>query len=154
MGSTRMPSAPSVFSLPMISQKHFSSSTVCTEHHPSCAKGITVGLFMPGSTAMMSFSLSLGAFISTYFLSSAVFTASMRKSSSFKISFFSSQRFLLPMSRASDFITTSTSLRRLLTKVEPELTMSKIASARPMPGDTSTEPVMTCISALTCCCLR
>ena len=31
----------------------------------------------------------------------------------------------------------------------PELTISKIASARPIPGETSTEPVITCISALT-----
>ena len=35
---------------------------------------------------------------------------------------------LLPIRRASDFITTSTSFKRLLTKVEPELTISKIAS--------------------------
>ena len=34
----------------MISQNRFSSSTVCTEHQPSCANGITVGLFIPGST--------------------------------------------------------------------------------------------------------
>ena len=49
-----MPSAPNAFNLPIISQKHFSSSTVCTEHQPSCANGITVGLFIPGSTAMIS----------------------------------------------------------------------------------------------------
>jgi hypothetical protein len=47
------------------------------------------------------------------------------------------------------FITTSTSFKRLLTKVEPELTISKMASANPIPGDTSTEPVITCISAFT-----
>ena len=61
---------------------------------------------------------------------------------------------LLPIRRASDFITTSTSFKRLLTKVEPELTISKIASARPIPGETSTEPVITCISAFTPCFLR
>ena len=133
----------------MISQNRFSSSTVCTEHQPSCANGITVGLFIPGSTAIISSSLSLGAFISTYFLSSAVFTASMRKSNSSNISFFSLLIFLLPISKASDLITTSTSFRRLLTRVEPELTISKIASANPMPGATSTEPVMTCTSAFT-----
>ena len=33
----------------------------------------------------------------------------------------------------------------LLTNVEPELTISKIASARPIPGETSTEPVITCL---------
>ena len=38
---------------------------------------------------------------------------------------------------------TSTSFKRLLTNVEPELTISKIASANPIPGDTSTEPVIT-----------
>ena len=40
-------------------------------------------------------------------------------------------------------MTTSTSFKRLLTKVEPELTISKIASAKLMPGAISTEPVMT-----------
>ena len=57
------------------------------------------------------------------------------------------ERFLFPMSRASLCITTSTSRRLLLTSVEPLLTMSKMASARPMPGLISTLPVMTCISA-------
>ena len=47
------------------------------------------------------------------------------------------------MSRASLCITTSTSLRLLLTKVLPLLTMSKMASASPMPGLISTEPVIT-----------
>ena len=82
IGNTNMPSAPNVLSCPMISQKRFSSSTVWILLQPSVAKGITVGLLIPGSTLMMSFTLSVGAFISTYFLSSAAFTASMRKSSS------------------------------------------------------------------------
>ena len=42
---------------------------------------------------------ALGAFISTYFLSSAVFTASMRKSNSSNISFFSLLIFLLPIEK-------------------------------------------------------
>ena len=53
IGLTRMPCAPSSFSLPIISQKHFSSSTVCIEHQSLSANGITVGLFMPGSTFIM-----------------------------------------------------------------------------------------------------
>ena len=40
-------------------------------------------------------------------------------------------------------INISTSRRLLLTKVEPLLTMSKIPSARPIPGEISTLPVMT-----------
>ena len=31
MGNTKIPSAPNAFSFPIISQKRFSSSTVCTE---------------------------------------------------------------------------------------------------------------------------
>ena len=143
MGNTKIPSAPNAFSFPMISQKRFSSSTVCTELHPSCANGITVGLFIPGSTSIISFKRSVGAFIKTYFLSSAAFTASIRNKSSFRISFFSSDIFLLPISNASLFITTSTSFKLLLTKVDPELTISKIASAKLIPGAISTEPVMT-----------
>ena len=55
----------------------------------------------------------------------------------------SSDIFLLPISNASLFITTSTSFKLLLTKVDPELTISKIASAKLIPGAISTEPVMT-----------
>ncbi len=136
-----MPSAPSAFSFPIISQKHFSSSTVsypapaflCQRHHR--------GALHARKYRAQSHPVSLfGAFISTYFLSSAVFTASIRNNSSLNISCFSSLRFLLPISRASDFITTSTSFKRLLTSVEPELTISKMASARPMPGATSHRP--------------
>ena len=91
MGNTKMPCAPSAFSFPMISQKHFWSSTVCTLLQPSVARGIMVGLLMPGSTSMISCTLSVGAFINTYFLSSAAFTASMRNKSCSRISFFSSE---------------------------------------------------------------
>ena len=35
IGNTNIPSAPNAFSFPIISQKRFSSSTVCTEHQPS-----------------------------------------------------------------------------------------------------------------------
>ena len=49
----------------------------------------------------------------------------------------------LGFSNASLFITTSTSFKLLLTKVDPELTISKIASAKLIPGAISTEPVMT-----------
>ena len=86
--------------------------------------------------------------MSTYFLFSAAFTASMRKSSSSSMARLLGERLRLPMSRASLFITTSTSARLLLTRVLPLLTMSNMASLRPMPGLISTEPVITCMSAL------
>ena len=57
--------------------------------------------------------------------------------------------FRLAMSNASLFMTTATSCKLLLTKVEPELTISKIPSANPIPGAISTEPVMTWMSAST-----
>ena len=80
MGVTRMPWAPISFSLPIISQKRFWSRTVCTEHHSSSARGMMVGLFRPGSTSMISCRRALGAFMRTYFLSSASLTALKRKS--------------------------------------------------------------------------
>ena len=66
-----MPSAPNDFNLPMISQKCFSEMTDWTETHSPFAKGVTVGLFIPGNTSMMSFNLSYGAFNNTYFFPSA-----------------------------------------------------------------------------------
>ena len=95
----------------------------------------------------MALRLAFGAFILTYFLSTAFITASKRNSIWLRMVRFSSERLLLAMSRASLFITTSTSFRLLLTSVEPLLTISNIASASPMPGLISTLPVMTCISA-------
>ena len=86
--------------------------------------------------------------MSTYFLFSAAFTASMRKRSSSRMARLLGERLRLPMSSASLCITTSTSARLLLTRVLPLLTISKIASLRPMPGLISTEPVMTCMSAI------
>ena len=41
MDKTKIPCAPNAFNWRMISQKHPSSSTVCTDDHPSCANGIT-----------------------------------------------------------------------------------------------------------------
>ena len=134
MGRTKMPCAPSAFRFPIISQKHF---------HPSVASGMMVGLFTPARTSIISFTLSVGAFISTYFLSSAAFTASIRNKSSSRISFFSGVRLGLPISKASLFITISTSFRLLLIKVDPELTISNMASERPIPGAISTDPVIT-----------
>ena len=82
-----------------------------------------------------------------YFLFSAFLYELKRNNSSLRMARFSSLSFLLPIMRASDFRITSTSLRLLLTSVLPELTMSKIQSARPMPGAISTEPVITWMSA-------
>ena len=148
MGVTSIPCAPSSLSFPIISQNRFWSSTVCTEHQSLSASGIIVGLFRPGNTLTISCTRSLGAFMLTYFLSSAFLTASNLKSISLRISFLSSLICLLPMSTASLRVTTSTSLRLLLTNVEPLLTMSKIPSAKPIPGAISTLPVIMCISAL------
>ena len=67
IGVTSMPCAPSSFNLPIISQKRFSSSTVWIEHHSSSARGIIVGLFMPGNTSINSFRRIFGAFIITYY---------------------------------------------------------------------------------------
>ena len=53
------------------------------------------------------------------------------------------------MSTASDSSTTSTSFRLFATRVPPDDTMSKMASAMPAAGAISTEPVMTSIVALT-----
>ena len=124
--------------------------TVWTLLHPSVARGMTVGLFTPGSTATMSFRRAVGTFISTYFLSSAALTASMRNSNSSSTLRFASSKSLLAIRRASLCITVSTSMRLLLTSVEPLLTMSKMASASPMPGLISTLPVMTWMSAAMC----
>lgn len=148
MGDTRMPCAPNSFKRPIISQKRFSSSTVCIEHQFSSAKGMMVGLFIPGNTAVISFTLLFGAFIITYFLSVAERTASIRNNISLRIACLSSSSFQLAISRASLSITTSTSLRLLLMRVLPELTISNMPSARPIPGQISTLPVITCISAV------
>ena len=43
---------------------------------------------------------------------------------------------------------TSTSFNPLVNKVLPLLTRSQMASAKPMPGAISTEPLISCISAL------
>ena len=149
MLSTSSPSAPAPFRALIISQKCFSGSTVCTEHHSSSASGRTVGLLIPGSTASTSASFALGTFIRMYFLPSAAFTASMRKRSSSRISCFSAlNEPPLPISTASDCSTVSTSARLLLTSVLPDDTMSKMASESPMPGAISTEPEITCTSAV------
>ena len=68
------------------------------------------GLFMPGSTSMISSILSFGAFNNTYFLPSATWIASKRNNSSFRIACFSSDRLLLAINKASLCMMTSTSL--------------------------------------------
>lgn len=147
MFNTSMPSAPAAFSRLMISQKNFSSRTVCTEHQSLSARGSTVGLLMPGRICSTVSSCVRGTFIRMYFLPEAAFTASKRNSSSSSTSCFSALRAFPPMSTASESITFSTSLRLLLTRVLPDDTMSKIASARPMLGAISTEPLISCSSA-------
>ena len=69
IGKTSMPSAPRDFNCPIISQKHFSSRTVWILLQPSVANGMMVGLFTPGRMLVISFTLLVGAFIRTYFLS-------------------------------------------------------------------------------------
>src|SRR5574344_1081602 len=132
-----------------MSQNVSSAITECIEDHPSFTKGVTVGDFMPGSKLHTSSILSFGMFSIIYFLSSAFLYDENLNSISSKIARFSEDRFLLPIIRASEYITTSTSFKLLLIKVLPELTISKIQSAKPMPGAISTEPVMVCISATT-----
>ena len=88
MGNTNMPSAPNDFSLPMISQKCFSAITDWTDTQFPSASGVIVGLFIPGSTSMISSILSFGAFSNTYFLPSATWIASKRNNSSFRIACF------------------------------------------------------------------
>ena len=110
MGNTNMPSAPNDFSLPMISQKCFSAITDWTDTQFPSASGVMVGLFMPGSTSMISCILSFGAFSNTYFLPYATWIASKRNNSSSRIACFSSDKLLLAINRASLCMMTSTSL--------------------------------------------
>ena len=130
MSNTNIPSAPAVFSRLIISQKHFSSSTVCTEHHSLSARGMTVGLLIPGNTDNTSFNFFCGTFMRIYFLSSAACTESKRNNSSSSIPRFSEEIESVPMRTASDSTTVSTSFNRLLTNVLPELTISNRSEER------------------------
>jgi hypothetical protein len=75
-----------------------------------------------------------------YFL--AVFTALMRSNNFSRTSLFSADKFLLAASTASDFNITSASFNPFVKSVLPLLTRSQIASASPMPGAISTDPLI------------
>ena len=86
MGTTRIPCAPAAFNFSMISQNSFSFTTLCTLLQPGSASGSTVGLFMPGSREMISFSFSLGALSSIYFVCLALRTDRIRNNNFSRIS--------------------------------------------------------------------
>ena len=92
--------------------------------------------------------LLLGAFSKIYFVFFDLRTALIRNSSLFKISCCSFFNFLFAIKTDSDFNITSTSFSPFVKRVLPELTKSQMASAKPMPGAISTEPLISWISAL------
>ena len=110
MGNTNMPSAPNDFSLPMISQKCFSAITDWTDTQFPSASGVIVGLFIPGSTSMISSILSFGAFSNTYFLAFRYLDRFETEQQFVQDSLFSSDKLLLAINRASLCMMTSTSL--------------------------------------------
>lgn len=83
---------------------------------------------------MMSLRRSLGTFIMTYFLSWGGSHGIDAEHQLVDDGLFIGIEVTVADGDASLFITTSTSLRLLWTSVEPELTISKMASASPMPG--------------------
>ncbi len=95
-----------------------------------------------------SWILSVGTFISRYFLLRASRTALMRKSRRSRIARRSASIFGLAAITASDLRTISCSSSPFLKRVEPVDTRSQIASARPILGAISTEPLISWMSAL------
>src|SRR5260370_5270224 len=108
IGTTRIPCAPAPFNRSIMSQKSFSLNTLCTLLQPASASGSTVGLFIPGSSAMISCSLSFGAFNKTYLVLRALFTARMRNRNFSRICCFGSSRYLFRISTACGCNTAST----------------------------------------------
>src|SRR4030095_8910276 len=100
IGTTNIPCAPADCSCSIFSQNSSSLNTLCTLLQPDSASGNTVGLFIPGNSEMISFSLSFGAFSKMYLLRLAFFTARMRNRSLPSISSWNSSRFLLFISIA------------------------------------------------------
>ena len=131
----------------MTSQKEDSSITECKEDHPSCAKGKTVGLFRTGRILLMSPILSLGAFNKMYFDFLARRTVPKRNLSLFTTSRFSDDSIGASTNTACDSKILATSLRLFLNRVLPLETISQIASANPILGAISTEPLIICKSA-------
>jgi len=113
------------------------------------ASGVTVGDLMPGSRRRTSSRAETGAFSTIYLLRLARRTACIRKRSWSSRSVCSAVRLGWAMSTASERNTVSTSRRPLPSKVEPLLTMSQMASASPMLGAISTEPLIVCKWACT-----
>ena len=97
-----MPSAPSSFSLSIFCQKVFSSITEWSELHPFSASGNMVGLFIPGSWAIIWSSLSLGAFSNIYLLLRAASTAFILNTSLSSICRASALMLLTAISTATD----------------------------------------------------
>ncbi len=154
IGTTSMPCAPAALSCSILSQNSSSFSTLCTLLQPLSASGSTVGLFIPGSREMISFSLSLGAFSSTYLLRLAFFTERMRNRTclaSGEGTFARSYCSLSVRPAIAELFPLPLSLRSC-NRVEPLLTRSATTSASPMPGAISTEPLIVVISAVTLCC--
>lgn len=121
--------------------------TVCTELHPASAKGSTVGLFIPGSMFNTASNFSLGTLSSTYLDSLALRTDLILKTSFSKIGLISEESSGETARTASLFKMTSTSLRLFLNKVLPLETISQMASAKPIFGAISTDPLIICMSA-------
>src|ERR1700746_4089817 len=107
-----------------------------------------VGLFIPGKILQISARFLFGAFNKMYLLFFDFLTALILNSNLSKITCFSFVNELFAAITASDRRITSASFKPFVNKVLPELTKSQIASAKPMPGAISTEPLISCISAL------
>jgi len=93
--------------------------------------------------------LSIGALRRMYLFCRAAFTLRIRNRSFSKTVLSSGDRSGLETRTASEHITVSTSRSPFENSVLPELTRSQTASARPIDGAISTEPLIACISALT-----
>src|SRR5690606_24046068 len=147
MGHTKIPSAPAAFSSWITSQNVSLWITVWTEHQPSWAKGNTVGLLIPGKRAMISSSFWLGTFISTYLDCLARNTDWILNLNFSKRMVLSSDIFGDTAKTASLVNITSTSFKLFLKRVLPLETISQMASAKPILGAISTEPVIIWSSA-------
>ena len=94
-----------------------------------------------------------GRFIRMYFLRRLTIAESMRNRISSSVACSSADSSPDEMSTASEKKTCSTSRKPLETKVPPEETMSKMASAMSAAGAISTEPVITSMRAsMPCSC--
>ena len=144
----RIPWAPFALSFSIRFQKSDSSITEWIELHPGSASGRMVGLFIPGNKLQMMSSLLFGAFSNTYLLFFAFFTARIRNKRLSKMIFFSFDSDLLATSTDSDERMVSISFNSFVKSVLPELTRSQMASASPIRGAISTEPLISWIAAL------